>query len=675
MIFTACYTANNYKVSFVVNGGLFISSITQEYESTLSIAATRTGYEFGGWYYEPSLITPFSGRMSGEDFTLYAYWVGETKTNEFEYKIDGSIATITKFIGDSTDVVVPTYINNAIVSAIDDGAFQNGMGLTSVIIPNSVQSMGSATFAGCSNIESLTIPFVGAKSGVQSTDSEIYSFGYIFGMTEYDNSYCCYQHTKYDNGKSRADCYYLPKSLKTVNVSGGEILDYAFENCTYIENISVPDSITQIGESAFSGCVYLKSFDIPQGITEIKQETFKSCASLVSITVPAYVTTLGYNCFAGCESLTDIALPDGLQKIETSVFSGCKSLTNIVIPDNVTEILSGVFENCESLESITVPFCSFEWGTYEYSLTYWFNSVNNGDKYDESKYYRATKCSKDPSYGYMESDYALIPLCLNRVVLTQGESVWGFVGLSSLTSVVLPETVKNIEDRAFLNCTNLNSINLPTNLQQIGAYAFSGCAKLESINIPDSVTEISTGAFSSCYGIKSIKLPNNIKKIEGSVFYYCSSVESISIPDNVQLLGASCFSHCNSLSNISFGNGVDYIGESAFTYCLSLENLSIPDNIAYIGKNAFKACSNLRSITFGTGVTTVDNDAFYQCDGMANVNIGDLYNWCNIRFESSQANPTYHAKSFSLNGAKIVDLNPFGYYDYCGLHVCKLRRT
>ena len=676
------YTRNTYTVSFVTNG-VYAPSITQKYDSTLSVSAVRTGYEFGGWYYEPSLTTLFSGKMSGEDFTLYAYWVGETITSEFEYKIEGSVATITKFIGNSTDVVVPTYINDTVVSVIgnrafenctelknikfapwsvktiEGGAFYNCTGLTSVVIPNSVQSMGIETFAGCSNLKSLTIPFVGAKSGVQSTDSEIYPFGYIFGTIEYANSYSSRQHRKYDNGKTRTDDYRLPMSLKTVNVTGGEILDYAFENCTYIENISIPDSITQIGESAFSGCVYLKSFDIPQGITEIKQETFKSCASLVNITVPSQVTTLGYNCFAGCESLTDIALPDGLQKIDLHVFDGCKSLKNVVVPDSVTEIMGGVFANCESLESLTVPFCSFEWGTYEYSLTHWFKSINNGDKYDESKYYRATKCSKDPSYGYMESDYALIPLCLNRIVLTHGESVWGFVGLSSLTSVVLPDTVKNIEDRAFLNCTNLNSINLPTNLQQIGAYAFSGCAKLEKVNIPNSVTIMREQAFAYCSALNDLTIGVGLSQIPAYAFQ-SSGISSLILPDNIQKIGNGAFQSCENLSSITFGNALKEIGEKSFCLCSNLRELNIPkqvetlysDSFSYcplqtisvpafameflpktelvkvdiysgtkILKSSFSGCAQLTSISLCETITVIGDNAFTRCTGLTQITL------------------------------------------------------
>lgn len=676
------YTRNTYTVSFVTNG-VYAPSITQKYDSTLSVSVVRTGYEFGGWYYEPSLTTLFSGKMSGEDFTLYAYWLGETITSEFEYKIEGSVATITKFTGDSTDVVVPTYINDTVVSVIgnrafencaelksikfsfwsvktiEGGAFYNCTGLTSVVIPDSVQSMGIETFAGCSNLESLTIPSIGARSGVNSTDPLIYSFGSIFGTTEYANSYLSRQHTKYDDGTIRINDYYLPKSLKTVNITKGEILDYAFENCMYIENISIPDSITQIGEFAFLGCAYLKSFDIPHGVTEIKQGTFKSCESLVSITVPPYVTTLGYNCFAGCESLTDIALPDGLQKIETSVFSGCKSLTNIVIPDSVTEISPGVFANCESLESLTVPCIGYMSGEYIYPIAGWFGSLWQTDKYDESKYYRIPGYYYTKDYTQNSTNYWGIPLSFKSVTFTKGENIFGLTDLSSLTSVTLPQSAKTIEDWTFKDCNNLNRIDLPINLQKIGAFAFSGCTKLEKVNIPDSVTIMREQAFAYCSALNDLTIGVGLSQIPAYAFQ-SSGISSLILPDKIQKIGNGAFHSCENLSSITFGNALKEIGEKSFCLCSNLRELNIPQQVEtlysdsfndcplqtisvpafameflpksrlvkvdiYSGtkilKSSFSDCSQLTSISLCETITVIGDNAFTKCTGLTQITL------------------------------------------------------
>ena len=129
----------------------------------------------------------------------------------------------------------------------------------------------------------------------------------------------------------------------------------AFENCSSLTSITIPEVVTSISSSAFSNCHSLTSITIPEGVTSIGQSAFYNCYSLTSITIPEGVTSIGSDTFGACYSLTNIAIPSSVTNMDYRAFSNCHSLTSITIPEGVTSISSYTFENCYSLTNIAIP--------------------------------------------------------------------------------------------------------------------------------------------------------------------------------------------------------------------------------------------------------------------------------------------------------------------------------
>ena len=144
------------------------------------------------------------------------------------------------------------------VTSIGERAFFGCKGLTSVTIPDSVTSIGYGAFSGCSSLESITIPFVGAKAGVTSSDTNQYPFGYIFGGYSYAGGVETTQPYYRDDSRTYTT-YYIPSSLKSVTVTGGNILYGAFYDCSSLTSITIPDSVTSLGDYAFKNCSGLKT--------------------------------------------------------------------------------------------------------------------------------------------------------------------------------------------------------------------------------------------------------------------------------------------------------------------------------------------------------------------------------------------------------------------------------
>ena len=149
------------------------------------------------------------------------------------------------------------------------------------------------------------------------------------------------------------------KKYTVVEIMGGELDQLAgaasggFAHCKNLVSVSIPDTVTSIGDYAFWNCNSLTSITIPDGVTSIGEDAFRDCSSLTSITIPEGVTSIGYGAFDGCSSLTSITIPSSVTSIGRYAFSGCTVLTNITIPSSVTSIGFAAFSGCTGLASVT----------------------------------------------------------------------------------------------------------------------------------------------------------------------------------------------------------------------------------------------------------------------------------------------------------------------------------
>ena len=196
---------------------------------------------------------------------------------------------------------------------ICDRAFSKCSFLTSIVISNSVVSIGDGAFSGCTSLSSIVIP-----------DS-------VPSIGDWAFSDC----TSLSN-------IVIPNSVTSIG-------EGAFSSCTSLSNIVIPDSVTRIGNLAFFNCTSLSNIVISDSVTNIGDDVFYQCSSLTSVVIPNSVTCVGDEAFCKCRSLSNIVIPNSVTSIGVSVFWGCSSLVNMDIPDSVTRIGDWAFVNCSNL--------------------------------------------------------------------------------------------------------------------------------------------------------------------------------------------------------------------------------------------------------------------------------------------------------------------------------------
>ena len=409
----------------------------------------------------------------------------------------------------------------------------------------------------------------------------------------------------------------IPNSVTSIGQS-------AFPGCSGLTSVTIPNSVTSIGDAAFYSCHGLTSVTIPNSVTSIGESAFNDCFGLTSVTIPNSVTEIGKFAFSGCSGLTSVTIPNSVSSIGYAAFSSCFGLTSVTIPNSVTEIGGDAFAGCRELISLTIPNSVTEIGDEAFQGCYFIreNFVNNSKltSYDN---WGATLCDEETEDGLLIDD--------NTVMKCRE---WA-------TSVTIPNSVTSIGGGAFSGCSGLTSVTIPNSVTSIGGWAFRGCYGLTSVTIPNSVTSIGYAAFIDCPGLTSVAIPNSVTEIGEWAFRYCSGLTSMTISNSVTSIGRDAFYGCyfirdNFVNNSTLTSDNNWgatlydeenddgllIGDNIVVKCREwVTSVVIPNSITSIGDNAFVNCSGLTSVTIPNSVTSIGDGAFSECSGLTSVTI------------------------------------------------------
>ena len=501
------------------------------------------------------------------------------------------------------------------VTSIESGAFMS-TAIAEIDIPVGIQKISNSCFAHCEKLTRVNIP-----EGVVEIGSD--AFKYCSSL--------CYVNMPSALTTIGKNAFYNCNKLTVIEIPERvySIENNAFYGCSNLACVIIKsERLSSIGSDAFNACsklyeIYnLSDINITAGSadngcigkyakvihTSLDEEM---CISVDEDGLVFYITDEEVVLIGYVGSDEEIVLPiieeNRTYRIDNDAFKYNPNIKKVSIPDCVTDIGANAFYSCYYLTSVTIG-----------------NSVTSIGN------------------GAFQQCYKLVEVINHSSLnIIAGSSSNGYVGYYAIEVHTGESKIVNYNDYLFYTYNGVNylfgyvgddkDLVLPESYKgenyEINQYAFYEREDIISIIIPNSVTSIGDRAFCYCFGLASVTIGNSVTSIGDYAFCYCDSLTSVTIPDSVTSIGEWAFCYCDSLTSVTIPDSVTSIGYEAFYNCTGLTSVTIPDSVTSIGREAFWGCTSLTSVTIGNNVTSIGCYAFYNCTGLTSVTFRNSDGW------------------------------------------------
>lgn len=503
--------------------------------------------------------------------------------------------------------------------------FRGCSNLSKIVIGSGCTNIGDYTFSGCTSLKNIYIKATTPPTIVDVSLSGIDNLASIYVPISSVNAYKSANYwSAYADKITGVDIF--PSECESVKfkgtLAGGSSQTAKTVSCNNSTTITsgetssanswrtlyIGECVDTIGEGAFVNN-HISNIVIPSNITRIERRGFMNSSSATSVSFAEGLEYIGDSAFVSLVNTQNLVIPNSVTSIGEQAFYYSR-LRTFTIGSGITSIgnhafaqdVQGGHDTIESatIKAVTPPTVDLNEATFPFDAQESYPiyvPAQSVETYKTAWSRYASRINPAPISGkwlaaYSDSTVSSAECASYNTIIGKNE-----IPLTNLTFVQVGDCAWRIGDSA-LTCSSLTSVLLSDSVTEIGTYAFSGCTSLRSINIPSGVTNI-----------------------EAYAFYNCSSLTNINIPSGVTIINNNTFALCYNLSNVTIPNTVASIDSSAFSGCRSLTSIDIPNSVTTIGGYTFQNCSGVTSVTIGSGVTSIGNSAFYRCSGLTSVTI------------------------------------------------------